>query len=372
MIEKSRNIVYNLIMGNIDYLIKVRRDLHIIPEISEHERATGDYIAARLAECGLKFRRMGTGIICDVKGENTNYTTALRADIDALPIVEKADCSFPSTNGNMHACGHDGHMAMLLCIATKLSERKPKNNIRLIFQYGEEGNGGADKMISGGVIEGVDEIFAFHMCPELDKGKVSSIDGAMFAGTAEFDVTFTGKGKHCAVADGKADALMAAIGFYTRAQDCNADKRRNTKFHIGKLTGGTARNVVASDAKAYCTLRYFDSSDLDLLMMRLESYLVECDNKYETDHRVIVNAVYPPLVNNPSSLAKVRQKVNVLQCEPRFTAEDFAFYLTKIKGCMLWLGCRDEKYSSPLHSDTFGFNEDALLTGVEIYEKLIF
>ena len=99
---------------------------------------------------------------------------------------------------------------------------------------------------------------------------------------------------------------------------------------------------------------------------------METDNLFGTEHKVLVNAVYPPLVNNPASLAKVRKIADVLECEPRFTAEDFAFYLQKIPGCMLWLGCRDDKHTSPLHSDTFGFDETALLTGVEIYEKLIF
>ena len=99
---------------------------------------------------------------------------------------------------------------------------------------------------------------------------------------------------------------------------------------------------------------------------------METDNAFGTEHRVTVNAVYPPLVNNPASLAKVRALACVDSCEPKFTAEDFAFYLLKIPGCMMWLGCRDEKHTSPLHSDTFGFDESALYTGVEIYRKLIF
>lgn len=372
LIEKSRDIVYNLTMGNIDYLTNVRRALHKIPELSECEFKTSEFIANELGRMKHKFRKYGTGVVCDVKGYDSSVTVALRCDIDALPITEKSDCPFKADSGNMHACGHDGHTAMLLCVAEMLTRRRPKTDVRLVFQFGEEGDGGAEKMLDMGALEGVDEIFAFHLCPELEIGKVASTDGAMFAGTAEFDVSFMGKSCHCAnVSDGN-DALKAAVTFYSKSAECNADRARNTVFHIGKLEGGTARNIVADSAKAYCTLRYFDRADLDAVMMRIENRLVETDNLFGTEHKVLVNAVYPPLVNNPASLAKVRKIADVLECEPRFTAEDFAFYLQKIPGCMLWLGCRDDKHTSPLHSDTFGFDETALLTGVEIYEKLIF
>ncbi len=365
-------MVYNLTMGNIDYLVRMRRELHKMPELSEQEFKTSDFIASQLKGMGHKFKRLHTGIVCDVAGADKSRTVALRADIDALPITEKSDCPFKAEGSAMHACGHDGHTAMLLTVAKELAERKPKNNVRLIFQFGEEGDGGAEKMINMGAIDGVDEIFAFHMCPELIKGSVASTDGAMFAGTVEFDVEFTGVSCHCANASDGHDALGAAAYFYAKAQNLTYDCKNNTVFHIGKLCGGTARNVVAANAEAYCTLRYYDAETMDKLMMRLESYLVECDNIFGTDHRLTVKAVYPPLVNNPASLNKVRAVTKVLDCEPRFTAEDFAFYLQKISGCMLWLGCRDGEHAFPLHSESFGFNEDALITGVELYEKLIF
>lgn len=372
MIEKSNEIVYNLIMGDTDYLISMRRALHRMPEPSEKEFQTSDFIAAELSAMGHKFKRLGTGIVCDVKGASSERTIALRCDIDGLPVIEKTDCDFKSENGYMHACGHDGHTAMLLAVAKELSNRKPQCGVRLIFQFGEEGEGGADKMIGMGAIDGVDEIFAFHMCPELEIGKTASCSGAMFAGTVEFDVEFTGKSCHCADVKQGADALKAAVCFAHNAQDCNSDCANNTVFHIGKLEGGSARNIVADSAAVYCTLRYFDSADTDKLMMRIESRLVQTDNLFGTEHRLTVRAVYPPLVNNPASLSKARSVAEIEECEPRFTAEDFAFYLGKIPGCMIWLGCKDRKHNSPLHSDTFGFDERALETGVRIYEKLIF
>ena len=359
-------------MGIYDYMIGVRRALHKMPERSGSEQKTSDFIYAELKSMGYKPKRIATGMICDVRGESSHAGIALRADIDGLPIVEKADCDYKSENGFMHACGHDGHTAMLLHIAKELRERKPIKDVRLIFQYGEEGEAGAEKMISGGAIDGVSEIFAFHLCPELEIGKVASCDGAMFAGVVEFDVEIFGKSCHCADKSRGSDALAAAAEFATISKGVNSDCINNTLFHIGALDGGTARNIVADRALLKCTLRYFDSADTDKLMMRLERMLIDVCNKFGTEHKVIVHAVYPPLVNNPASLSRLRKLADIEECAPKFTAEDFAFYLEKIPGCMCWLGCGDETHRSPLHSDTFGFDEKALEYGVKIYEKLLF
>ena len=372
MIEKLLEMIYNLTMGTYDYMTSVRRALHKIPERSGMENATSDYIYAELCSMGYKPKRIATGMICDVRGENSRRKIALRADIDALPIVEKNDCDYKSVNGCMHACGHDGHTAMLLYVAKELRARKPLTDVRLIFQYGEEGEAGAQKMMEKGAIDGVDEIYAFHLCPELDVGKVASCDGAMFAGVVEFDVEFTGKSSHCADKDSGIDALAASAEFTVGSREVNADCSKNTLFHIGAIESGSARNIVADKALLKCTLRYFDSADTDKLMMRLERMLIGCDNKFGTEHRLTVHAVYPPLVNNPAALARLRSITEIGECAPKFTAEDFSFYLEKIPGCMCWLGCGDDRHRSPLHSDTFDFDERALSYGVTIYEKLLF
>ena len=371
LIEKLPEMVYNFIMANLDYLTEMRRALHKLAEPSEQEARTSDFIFARLKEMGYKPRRIHTGVVCEAKGKRP-HTIALRADMDALPLVEK-NCPFKAEGGYMHACGHDGHMAMLLSAAKAAASVRPEHTVRFLFQFGEEGgHGGAEKMIEGGAIEGVDEIYALHLCPELPIGSVASGDGALFAGDVAFDIVFTGKSSHCAdKAEGR-DALAAAVHFYEKAQGVNADCKNNTLFHIGKLEGGTVRSSVAASATAHCTLRYFDSAHVDTLMMRLERMALEADDFAGTEHRVLVRSVYPPLVNSPQALQAVRRVWQVEEAKPRFTGEDFAFYLQKIKGAMLWLGCRDERHASPLHSDTFGFDEKALIPGAELYEKLIF
>ena len=364
-------MVYNFIMANLDYLTEMRRALHKLAEPSEREVQTSDFLFARLKEMGYKPRRIHTGLVCEKKG-NRAHTIALRADMDALPIVEK-DCPFKAEGGYMHACGHDGHMAMLLSAAAAAARVRPEHTVRFLFQFGEEGgHGGAEKMIEGGAVEGVDEIYALHLCPELPVGRVASSEGALFAGDVAFDIDFTGRSSHCAEGKKGIDALKAAVLFYERAQSVNDDCKNNTLFHIGKLEGGALRSCLAEKATAHCTLRYFDAAHIDLLMMRLERLAIEADDFAGTAHRVTVQSVYPPLVNNPLALAFVKSVWPVEEAEPRFTGEDFAFYLQKVRGAMLWLGCRDSTHSSPLHSDTFGFDEKALLTGAELYEKLMY
>lgn len=360
-------------MESLDYLTRVRRHLHTIPELSEQEYETSDYIVAQLREMGYKPRRIKTGVVCDAAGESREGKIALRADMDALPIIERTGLPFASTNGRMHACGHDGHTAMLLETARILKETKPPQDVRLLFQFGEEGSGGAEQMIEAGVLDGIDRIYALHMCPELDTGRAASVPGAMFAGTVEFDVAFTGRASHCADREKGLDTLAAADLFVSRRDSYNESSKSNTLFHIGSLTAGSARNIVADHALAKCTLRYFDENDREATMMKIAAALADTDNRFGTSHRLTVLAVYPPLLNSGAAFGAVKTAFPALEeCAPRFTAEDFAFYTQKTDGCMVWLGCRDENHTSPLHSDTFGFDERALVTGVQIFTAIVY
>lgn len=356
----------------LDYIVSVRRKLHQMPELSTEERETGDFIAAELKSMGHKVRRILTGSVVDVGGRDKTRTVALRCDIDALPIEEKTPVDFASKNGRMHACGHDGHTALLLALARELSRVKPAVNVRLIFQFGEEGEGGAEQMIEGGALDGVDEIYAFHLCPELDKGRISTCYGAMFAGTVEFDVEFEGLASHCASRGDGIDALAAAADFYKKAPSAADKYKSNTLFHTGHMTAGSARNIVADCAKLECTFRYFDSAAREAVMMNLAKLLTETDSAFRTTHRLTVQAVYPTLVNTAYGVDRMRSLGADTDTLPRYTAEDFAFYLQKTEGCMMWLGTRDETYRSPLHSDTFGFDESALLPGFELFKKLVY
>ena len=352
-----------------EYVKRMRRALHEVPELSDEEYLTSDFLLGELTALGYKPERIHTGLYVDVKGTKGERTVALRCDMDGLPIREKTGREFAAKK-NMHACGHDGHMAIVLGVARELALKPPADNVRLIFQFGEEGEGGADKMIKAGVLTGVDEIYAVHLCPELEIGKLSSCLGAMFAGTVEFDIVVKGKASHCASRETGADALKTARDFLFKSEEI--EKRlANTLLHTGRLVAGAARNVVADRAELNCTFRYFEPDDVNVFLSELGKILEAADKKHETKSEIFVRTVYPPLINSEKAYNRLKAVAELADCSPRYTAEDFAFYTQKIDGCMAWLGVKDSAHSSPLHSDTFDFDERALMLGVETMLKLV-
>ncbi len=353
-------------------MIALRRELHQIPEETGKEFKTQQYIADKLDALNIKYAKINTGLYCDFAGVDNTKTIALRADIDALPMVEQSGAEFASTNGCMHSCGHDGHTALLLTICEILTKQKPKFNIRAIFQYGEEGEGGADVMINHGVLDGVDEIFALHVDPALPIGRIATKKGALFAGTVEFNVSFVGKSSHCASPKDGIDALESLFIFANNKSYFIHGYEDNCLLHIGKIEGGDARNIVADSAKAYCTLRYFDVEQKNDIMSKMESFLIELDARFKTKHELFIKAIFPPLINSAKSVDYARSVAQIDECNARYTAEDFAFYTQKIDGCMVWLGIMDEQNNHPLHSNQFNFDENALLYGLEYFTRLIF
>lgn len=226
-------------------------------------------------------------------------------------------------------------------------------------------------MIENGVLDGIDEIYALHLCPELEIGKIGYCYGNMFAGCCEFDVHVSGKACHCAEPDMGADAIMASVGIATAAFE--SANRHGVLINLGKIVGGNARNIIADACKSDYTLRFYDMSKCESVMLDIEHAALKCDDDLHTDHRIESIAVYPPVVNHALAVDKVRQLMDgkCVETEPRNTAEDFANYLLQVPGCMVWLGTRSEGHTSPLHSDTFSFDERALLTGTELFLKLI-
>ena len=349
------------------YAVSVRRKLHASPELSGEEYGTSAFIRGELERMGYTPRAVHTGLIADA-GKSGDIL-ALRADIDALPIAENTGLPFAAKCGRMHACGHDGHTAMLLAAAKYFSAHPPARRLRFIFQFGEEGEGGAEKMIGGGALDGVSEIYAFHLCPELEKGKFATNDGTLFAGVMEFDTEVRGKSSHCASPEEGADAIAAAAHIIAEAKRL-AERKGNALMHTGKITGGYARNVVADRAILECSFRYTQKSRLAEVREELAALLRETDEKYGTRSERKIKSVYPPLVNDARCAAKMAELTGAGYIGGRYTAEDFAFYAEKVPACMCWLGIRDEKHTSPLHSDTFDFDESVMEKGIETFVKL--
>lgn len=357
--------------ASLQYLIRTRRALHKLAELSGEEYATSEFIVNELKGFGYKPKTIGTGVYCDVgKGKNR---LAFRADIDALPITEDTaytGVDFAASGNVMHACGHDGHTANLLNVA-RIIGGKSDVPLRFIFQFGEEGIGGSERMIEDGVMDGVDEIYALHLCPELEEGKIGYCYGGMFAGCVEFDVTIRGTAAHCATPEKGADAIGASL--YAAAEVKKAAEREGLLINLGKISGGAARNIIADECKSEYTLRFYDMAKAESVMMDLERALIKSDELFRTNHEIISSAVYPPLINDALAVDKIRMIAGdkAVEMQPRNTAEDFSNYLLKTRGCMVWLGIKSGNHDKPLHSDKFSFDERALLTGTELFLKLI-
>lgn len=356
---------------SLSYLKETRRKLHSMAELSGREQQTSAFIMSELSRFGYKPRAIETGVYCDVgKGGGR---LAFRADIDALPITEntlKTQVDFAAEGNVMHACGHDGHTANLLNVARLLGGRA-RVPLRFIFQFGEEGLGGSQTMIERGVLDGVEEIYALHLCPELDEGKIGYCYGGMFAGCVEFDVDIKGRAAHCASPEKGADAVKAALDVAAAAQ--RSASEQNLLVNLGKIGGGAARNIIADRCLSEYTLRYYDQAKCEAVMMAVERAALAADDKYGTDHSIVTHSVYQPLINHALAVDKVRSVMGdrCVAVEARNTAEDFSEYLLKVTGCMVWLGIGSDGHTAPLHSEEFSFDERSLLTGTELFMKLI-
>lgn len=358
----------------LDYLTEMRRALHARPETAYREFSTQELITRELGRMGIPYRKAGTGVIAKVSAGRAK-AIAFRADMDALPIAEENDVPYKSqVPGVMHACGHDGHMALLLAFAAYCSQNPDKMaaDAVFIFQPAEEGEGGAVRMIEAGALDGVDEIFAVHLDPLLPEGTAGLRPGAAMAGAYEMDITAEGESSHCAEKHLGRDALAAVIDAVKGAYDAaSGEPGGKILFHCGKIKGGFARNVVANRCAANCTIRYFEEAHLKALLSAIGQETALAKERHGADCRIRQIAHYIPLRNDPGSVEKVKKYIEHIEHKPKFTAEDFAYYLDKVKGCLIWLGVKGRKGERKLHSPHFDFDEKALLFGLELYKKII-
>jgi hippurate hydrolase len=313
---------------------------------------------------------VGTGVIARIE-LGKSKTIAFRSDMDALPISENADKLYKSTHqGFMHACGHDGHMALLLAFARYCMFNKDKLacNPVFIFQPAEEGKGGAINMIENGALDGVDEIYAVHLDTSLPEGLGGIGEGVSMAGAYEFDIAAYGRSSHCAKKQIGIDALHAVIDVITKTyNDFPENIKDSTIFHCGKITGGVARNVVADYAEAHCTIRYFEGNDLKAMLDLMSENIKAAENERGARFEIKMHCNYIPLENDPRCAAKAAKYIKSVGLEPRFEAEDFSFYLKEKPGCLVWVGVGEDV---KLHNPDFDFDEKVLLKGLRLYISL--
>jgi amidohydrolase len=367
-------------------IIEIRRHLHQYPELSYKEFETSKFVQQKLKEYGIDFHVMAsTGVVGVIKGKNSEKrVVALRADMDALTILEKNEVDYRSKNeGVMHECGHDVHTSCLLGAAKILNELKDEweGTVKLIFQPGEEKNpGGASLMIKAGVLENPkpDAIFALHVHPGLEVGKLSFRGGMVMASADEIYITVKSKGGHAAAPHLTVDTIVAASQLVVNLQQVVS--RMNNPFNpsvlsITSFQGGNTTNVIPSEVKLMGTFRAMNEE------WRFKAHdLIRniCKKTGEISSAAIdveIDVGYPFVVNNIQLTESAKQKAeefmgasNVEETEMRMGAEDFAFYSHLIPACFFRLGVGNSKKSitSGVHTPTFNIDEDAIETGMGI------
>ncbi len=363
--------------------VKLRRTLHLIPETGFNEYKTSEFIRNYLTALGYDAKEiLSTGVYVFIDNKKSD-TILLRCDIDGLPVAEETNLTFASTHdGNMHACGHDGHMAIMLTLAKYLRENEVNSdhNILLLFQPAEENPGGAKDIVKSGLLEkyNVKYAFALHLSPSHSFGKFHSKAGEFFASGVELYIDITGKGSHGASPHLGNDAILAACSLVNTLHTIisrNLDPIKDGVITIGTINGGSAMNVIAEKVSLSGTLRAFNDETKELLVKRVREVCEGIAVTYGV--KVNFNPVYcyPPLINNDELFEKVK---GILSEDPVITdkvmmSEDFSYISGKIPGVMLFLGTDDDKaeHQYPLHSPKFDFDDSVLIKGVEGFIEII-
>lgn len=367
----------------VEQLIKHRRALHQIPELAFDLPLTSQYVYDELMNMGYQPIKMAkTGWVVYKKGLIED-AILLRTDMDALPVFEQTGVSFQSKHqGKMHACGHDGHMAMMLGFAKWLSQQQDlKKSVVMIFQPAEEGPGGAKVMIEEGLFEKfpIRAVFGIHLYPGLEEGLYGLVDGPMLAQNGEFDLEIQGKSAHGAQPDMGRDAILAAaelIQSYQSIVSRRLSPLDPAVVTVGKISGGEARNIIAQKVLISGTMRAFT----DDVYQKMKQEMRRIDQGIEYAYDVIINNTimdYYPAVTNDHEL--FNQLISVLPptsyqiIKPMTVSEDFAFYQQHVPGIFVMLGTKNEKkgYIHPLHSCYFQFDESVLIKGVELYQTIL-
>ena len=368
-------------------IINWRRDFHQYPELGFQEHRTSAKIIEILEGMGVEPKSgVGkTGLTADmVFGEGP--VIALRADMDALPIQETSDLKFSSKNsGVMHACGHDGHMAMLLGAAQLLSKtkRKFRGTVRLIFQPAEEGGGGARYMIKDGCLKDVKEIYGIHIWNYQPLGEIGIKEGPVLAAADEFDIIIEGKGGHGAAPQGTIDSIVVSSQLINSIQTIisrNTNPLESAVVTIGKIRGGDNHNIIADKVKLTGTVRAYTEKNRAMVKERLNQIIDGISKMSGAKILLKYHDGYPPTINHELPTKKVlhaAQKVVGDKAGPLYLSmggEDFSYYLKKIPGCFFFVGSapnKDKVFETPHHCSHFTMDENALLVGTSVYMNLL-
>jgi amidohydrolase len=366
----------------------IRRDIHAHPELAYEENRTSDVVAAKLTEWGLEVTRgLGkTGLVGTLRKGNSVKSIGLRADMDCLPMDELNDFEHASTNpGRMHACGHDGHTAMLLGAAKVLSEKRDfEGAVHFIFQPAEEGGGGAKAMIEDGLFEKFpcDAVFAIHNKPGIPLGMIVSKPGPLLAAADRWDIRITGKGGHAAHPHTTIDPMVAGASIVMSLQTIvsrNIDPIDSTVVTVGFFKAGSAYNVIPGEVHIGGTTRTTTPANRALVKRRIEEICEGAEKMYGVKIALEHKPGYPPTVNDP---ARARFAIEVAagvcgennvrgDTRPSMGAEDFSYMLEQVPGAMVWLGNGGGPEAVGLHNSRYDFNDMAIPFGVSFFVNTV-
>jgi len=377
--------VKELVEKNKDEIISLRREFHKNPELSWEEIRTGNRICEELTKLNIKIKRVAkTGVLGILKGSKSGKTVALRADMDALPIQEANNIPYKSKKeGVMHACGHDGHTAMLLGAAKILSQMrdKIKGTVIFIFQPAEEKAQGASKIIEEGAIKGIDAILGIHLWADLPVGKVSLEPGPRMASTAMFKITIKGKGGHGSRPHQGVDAIMAASAVVMNLQSIvsrEISPLDPAVVTIGKFNGGEAWNILCDKVILEGTTRCFNNQIGNKYSTIMERMIKRTANAYRAEGKLEYTILTPVLINdlnlsNISSQALIKNfgEESIVKLEKTMGGEDFALYAQEIPSIFALVGARNEDKGAkyPHHHKNFNIDENALIIGTSLYSQ---
>lgn len=375
-------------------IIKIRRFLHMNPELSNREYETAKLVGAKLISLGLEVKKgvAKTGVVALLRGSQQGATVGIRADMDALPIQELTDVPFKSLNpGVMHACGHDVHTSIALGTAMVLTglKDKIKGNIKFIFQPAEEGpppgeEGGASLMIKEGVLQepSVGAIFGLHVWPE-DLGKAYFIPGHMMASSDWFQIVIKGKSSHAARPHEGVDSIALASNIVLSLQSVISRTTNPTDpavLTIGKINGGTRSNIIAEKVILEGTVRTLSDRNREKIPQLMENIVKGITHSFGADYTFSYRKGPPSLYNHPElakimlpTLLKVLGEEHVKKLNPQMVAEDFSYYCQEIPGFYFFLGAKNpaQETMAPLHNPYFNPDEGSITLGIKIMCHLL-
>ena len=378
---------------HLSALVQLRRDLHSHPELSYQEKRTASQVAAYLHALGLPVHQgLGTtGLVASIHGQGFSAahpgpSVGLRADMDALPLAEATGLPYASRHpGKMHACGHDGHTAMLLGAAHLLSQQRNfAGTVHLIFQPAEEGGAGAKAMMEDGLFQrfACQAVFALHNWPDLPQGQMAVRVGPIMASTMRFEIRVRGKGGHAALPHTTRDPVPVACAIVTQLQTLvsrTLDPVDSAVLTIGKIEAGTVENIIPNEAVLYGTLRTLRDDTQATLVAGIERIAQHTAAAHECQALYIHKPGYPNTTNSAAEAALMAQVMAEVvgpenthpNIAPAMTSEDFGFMLQQVPGAYGWIGNgKNGQRGTSLHHPGYDFNDDNIALGARFWDTL--